>query len=191
MIIFTEKIFKKCLVMVTVAMILPFGLCAAEIEGVLFRDTITVEDKVLEVRGTGLLRYWGVKAYAGAFYLKKASSSKEALLDRSKRIEIEYLRPIKGKDFGPATNKGIARNVDAESFKRLLPRIEYHNSLYEDVQPGDRYSLTYIPGRGTELALNDKPKGIIKGAEFAAAVFSIWLGPKPINKSFKKQILNL
>ena len=27
--------------------------------------------------------------------------------------------------------------------------------------------------------------------EFAAAVFSIWLGSKPINKSFKKQILGL
>jgi hypothetical protein len=61
--------------------------------------------------------------------------------------------------------------------------------LYEDVQPGDRYSLTYIPGRGTELALNGVPKGIIRGAEFAEAVFSIWLGPEPINSSFKKQII--
>ena len=191
MLTFTKKIFKKCLVMVTAAIIIPFGLCAAEIESVVFRNTVTVEDKVLEARGTGLLRYWGVKAYVGAFYLEKTSSTEEALLDRSKRIEIEYLRPIKGKDFGPATNQGIVRNLDGKRFQRLLPRIEYHNSLYEDVQPGDRYSLTYIPGRGTELALNDKPKGIIKGADFAAAVFSIWLGPEPINKSFKKQLLNL
>jgi hypothetical protein len=46
-----------------------------------------------------------------------------------------------------------------------------------------------VPGRGTELALNGEPKGIIEGSEFAAAVFSIWLGPKPISNSFKKQIL--
>jgi hypothetical protein len=51
--------------------------------------------------------------------------------------------------------------------------------------------MTYIPGRGTELALNGEPKGVIKGADFAAAVFSIWLGPKPINTSFKEQILGL
>lgn len=53
------------------------------------------------------------------------------------------------------------------------------------------YSLTYIPGKGTALALNGEPKGLIEGADFAAAVFSIWLGPKPMNKSFKKQILGL
>ena len=51
--------------------------------------------------------------------------------------------------------------------------------------------LTYIPGRGTELALNGETKGLIKGANFAVAVFSIWLGSKPINKSFKRQILGL
>ncbi len=111
--------------------------------------------------------------------------------DTAKRIELEYFRSIKGKDFGPATDKSIAKNVDSATYDRLRPRIDYHNSLYTDVQPGDRYSLTYIPGRGTELALNGEPKGLIEGADFAAAVFSIWLGPKPINKSFKKQILGL
>jgi hypothetical protein len=49
--------------------------------------------------------------------------------------------------------------------------------------------LTYIPGRGTELALDGRPKGVIGGADFAAAVFAIWLGPKPLNKSFKAQLL--
>ena len=63
--------------------------------------------------------------------------------------------------------------------------------MYEDVKPGDRYSLTYIPGKGTELALNGEPKGIVEGSEFAAALFSIWLGKKPIDESFKKQILDL
>ena len=98
---------------------------------------------------------------------------------------------IKGKDFGPATDESIAKNVSPQTFKQLRPKIDYHNSLYEDVQPGDRYSLTYIPGKGTELALNGVPKGIIEGADFAAAVFSIWLGPMPISHSFKKQILGL
>ena len=161
------------------AVILPSVLNAAEIEGANFRDSFTVENTTLNFVGTGLLRYWGFKAYVGAFYLEEGSTIEEALLDRAKRIEIEYLRPIKGKDFGPATDKGIAKNVDSKTFTRLRPLIDHHNSLYEDVQPGDRYSLTYLP------------KGLIKGADFAAAVFSIWLGPKPINKSFKKQILGL
>lgn len=95
------------------------------------------------------------------------------------------------KDFGPATDKGIAKNVALDTYKRLRPQIDYHNSLYEDVQPGDRYSLTYISDKGTELALNGEPNGTIEGADFAAAVFSIWLGPEPINESFKRHILRL
>jgi hypothetical protein len=173
------------------AFIIPLGLNAAEIEGAYFEKSLTVDDTTIILKGAGLLRYWGFKAYVGAFYLQEGSTIEEALADRAKRIEIEYLRPIKGKDFGPATDKGIAENVDLETYKRLRPQIDFHNSLYEDVQPGDRYSLTYVPGRGTELALNGQPKGIIEGADFAAAVFSIWLGPEPINEAFKDQILGL
>ena len=135
------------------------------------------------------MRYWGFKVYVGAFYLEEGAAIDDVLSNKGKRIEIEYMRPIKGKDFGPATDKSIAKNVDSKTFERLRPRIDYHNSLYEDVQPGDRYSLTYIPGKGTELSLNGESKGLIEGADFAAAVFSIWLGAKPISESFKKQIM--
>lgn len=164
---------------------------AAEVKGVIYSDTYIVEDKTLKLTGAGLLRYWGFKAYTGAFYLEEGAAVDEALSDTAKRIELEYFRAIKGENFGPATDKSVAKNVDTATFERLRPQLDYHNSLYEDVQPGDRYSLTYVPGRGTELALNGEPKGIIEGPAFAAAVFSIWLGPNPINSSFKKQILGL
>jgi hypothetical protein len=127
---------------------------AAEVEGINFSNEYTVEDKSLRLTGVGLLRYWGFKAYTGALYLEEGASVAEVLSDTAKRIELEYFRAIKGKDFGLATDKSIAKNVDVTTYNRLRPQIEYHNSLYEDVQPGDRYSLTYIPGRGTELALN-------------------------------------
>ena len=178
--------------LVAMVFILPAsGVNAAVIEGAYFEKKLNVNNTTLKLTGTGLFRYWGFKAYVGAFYLEEGYTIDEALSDRAKRIELQYKRSIKGKDFGPATNKMIAKNVDEATLNRLRPQINYHNSLYEDVNPGDRYSLTYIPGRGTELALNGKPKGLIEGEEFAAAVFSIWLGSKPINKTFKKQILGL
>ena len=168
------------------------NLNAAKIEGAYFDESYIAEDTRLKLRGTGLLRYLGfIKAYVGAFYLDENCPVDEALTDRAKRIEVQYFKAIKGKDFGPATDKSIAKNVDPATFERLRPQIEFHNSLYVDVQPGDRYSLTYIPGRGTELALNGEPRGVIEGAEFAAALFSIWIGQQPIDKSFKKQILGL
>jgi len=177
------------LFMTFLLIIIAFPLYAAEVAGIQYRDSFLVDNTKLRLTGVGLLRYWGFKAYTGAFYLEEGTPVKDVFTDRAKRIELEYFRPIKGEDFGPATNKSIAKNVDSKTFDRLRPRIDYHNSLYEDVRPGDRYSLTYVPGKGTELARNGEPKGLTEGADFAAAVFSIWLGPKPISDSFKQQIL--
>ena len=165
---------------------------AAEIEGINFDDRYTVADTSLRLRGTGLLRVMVfAKIYVAALYLPEDYPSKQALSDVPKRLEVEYLRSIAGKDFGLATNKKISENVDSQTLKRLQPRLDYHNSLYQDVQAGDRYALTYIPGKGTELTLNGEPKGTIEGADFAAALFSIWLGPQPISESLKKDLLDL
>jgi len=183
---------KSAIVLVAaIFVLLAAGTNAAEIDGAYFKDHLIVNNTTLKLIGTGLLSYWGFKVYVGAFYLEEGCPIDEALSDRAKRIELQYKRSIKGKDFGPATDKSIAKNLDPAAISRLRPRIDYHNSLYEDVQPGDRYALTYIPGRGTELTLNGESKGVIEGADFAAAVFSIWLGPEPLNKSFKNQILGL
>jgi hypothetical protein len=162
----------------------------AEIEGVTFDDSVVTNDTLLTLRGTGLFRYLGfIKAYVGALYVADGTPTEEVLADAAKRLEVEYFHAIEGEDFGPATDKVIARNVDAQTLATLRPRIDQHNALYEDVQPGDRYSLTYIPGRGTELALNGEPKGLIEGADFAAAIYAMWLGQQPMNESFKKQLL--
>jgi hypothetical protein len=183
---------KYIITFVTILLHLTFSIqsiLAAEIEGIYYDDEYVVGDTKLRLVGTGLLRYWGFKAYTGALYLEEGVAVVDVLSDKAKRIELEYFRAIKGEDFGPATIKSIEKNVDASTIERIRPQIDYHNSLYEDVKPGDRYSLTYIPGRGTELALNGKPKGTIEGAEFAAAVFTIWLGRVPISQSFKRQIM--
>ncbi len=164
----------------------------AEIEGVHFENTYESDGIQMKIQGTGLLRYLGfIKAYVGALYLEEGSYVEDVLSDKPKRLEVEYFHALKGEDFGISTNKVIAKNTDALTLEKIRPQIDYHNSLYEDVQPGDRYSLTYIPGRGTELALNGKTKGIIKGADFASALFSMWLGEFPMNEPFKKQLLGL
>jgi hypothetical protein len=44
---------------------------------------------------------------------------------------------------------------------------------------------------GTELALNGRPMGMIEGADFAAAIFSLWLGENPYDKQFKNALLGV
>ena len=191
MILKPYRFVKTIVALIAIIFILPSGE-AAEVNGISFDDQYATGDMVLKIRGAGLLRVMAfAKVYAGAFYLPEDCTSEMALSDVPKRLEVEYFRSIAGDDFGPATHKKISENVDAQTYERLRSRIEYHNSLYQDVRPGDRYALTYIPGKGTELALNGETKGVVEGADFAAALFSIWLGPKPISESLKKDLLDV
>jgi Chalcone isomerase-like len=113
------------------------------------------------------------------------------LRDVPKRLEIHYFQPIKTGDFARSTEVWIRKNVDEKTYENLRERVARINALYEDVRPGDRYSLTYEVGRGTELALNGTPKGVIDGADFAAAMFSIWIGPHPLNESLRSALLGV
>lgn len=162
----------------------------AEIEGVSFDDSVEINDVKLHLVGTGLLRYMVfIKAYVAAFYLEQGANPEDALSDIPKRLEIEYFHSIDAEDFIFAANTLIPQNIDPDMMPLLRARIDRMNALYEDIHPGDRYSLTYIPGKGTELALNGQPRGVIDGADFASATFSMWLGPRPLSRSLKAVLL--
>ena len=157
-----------------------------------FDDQYRLGGDVLEVKGTGILRYLGfIKAYAGALYTLPGLDAEAVLADTPKRLEVEYFVPLAGEDFGPATYEGLSRNLSEEQIDKLRERIDYHNSLYVDVRPGDRYALTYAPGKGTALSLNGRRLGVIEGADFASAIFSLWLGEKPLDRQFRSALLGM
>jgi len=71
----------------------------------------------------------------------------------------------------------------------LKPKIDEFNALYRDMAPGDRYALTYLPGRATTLSWNGKPLGTVAGPDFAAALFGIWPGDHPLDGGLKNLLL--
>jgi len=181
---------KGYVLMLTLLIVHP--AVGTEVGSVVFDNQVMVGQQALEIKGAGVLRHLRfIKVYAGALYTLPGLAPETVLSDTPKRLEVEYFHALKGKDFGPATYKGLSKNLDAAEIERLRPRIDYHNSLYVDVQPGDRYTLTYLPGAGTELALNGRPMGTIEGADFAAAIFSLWLGKNPYDEQFKNALLGV
>jgi hypothetical protein len=167
---------------------------AAEIEGVRFLDRLSVGASELRLHGTGLLRYRVfIKGYVAALYLGESfareATPKTVLADVPRRLEIEYFWAIPADKFANATVEGISRSTGPATFERLRRSIDRINKLYEDVEPGDRYALTYLPGVGTELALNGRRLGVVEGADFSAALFAIWIGDEPLDESLRNQLL--
>jgi hypothetical protein len=155
-----------------------------------FTPEAAVHGETLLLRGTGRLVWMRVvTVYDAALYLPADVPGKDVLRDVPKRLELRYHVSIKGEKFGESAVPFLEKNVPAEELARLKPRIEQLNGFYRDVKEGDRYALTYVPGKGTTLSLNGNPLGTIDGADFAAAYFTIWLGAKPISDTLRDELI--
>lgn len=160
------------------------------VEGVPFEEAQRIQDVHLAIRGAGLLRYMVfIKVYAGALYLPPGADGADVLGAVPRRLEISYFHAVQAEAFARATREKIADNVSPDALTALGTRLAQFNRLYRDIQPGDRYGLTYIPGQGTALDLNGHVLGRVAGDDFARAVFSIWLGSDPIDEDFKAALL--
>jgi hypothetical protein len=160
------------------------------IENITFADSTDIGGTNVPLRNVALLRYMKViKVYVTAIYLPAGVKAEDVLSDVPRRLELSYMIAIKGPEFGKGAAPTLERNQTPAELARLQGRIDRINAAYRDVKPGDRYSLTYLPGRGTELALNNRPLLVIEGADFAAAYFGIWLGRNPFDSGLKRDLL--
>lgn len=158
---------------------------ALQIEGVQFSDRVTVAEQDLALKGAGLLRYRiFFRGYVAAYY--EGAAVDEA---QPRRIEIEYFWGIPADEFRKATVEGIAKNHPGRETADFAFSIDALNALYRDVEAGDRYALTWVPGEGTRLDHNGRTLGSVPGDDFGAAVFDIWLGEKPFDEGLKQDLL--
>ncbi len=159
--------------------------------GVEFAPAVKSEAVELRLCSTALLRYMTVfKGYSAGLYMSDCEERKEVLGDVPKRLDLSYYWSIDGEQFAKAAEELLARSVPEVELQRLRPRIELLHRSYRSVEPGDRYTLTYVPGQGTELALNGQELATVEGADFARAYFGIWLGDRPIDASFRDALLD-
>ena len=166
------------------------GTQAAEIEGVHFPDQFRAAEQVLTLRGIGLVRRLVfVKLCVAGLYLEEGVPADQALSNVPKRLEMQSFRAIEGAEFAQEAEEALLKNVPPSTITALRSSIDRLHAAYEDLKPGDRYALTYVPDWGTQLELNGTPKVTIEGPDFAAAYFAIWLGPRPISTKLKAQML--
>ncbi len=185
------KCYIKSFCMLVVLLVTMVGLAqAVEINGVRFSDSLVVDQNELELNGVAVLT-WALlfDVYAGALYLPADVRGQGWSNDVAKRLELAYFREIEAKGFAEASDKLLQDNLMPAEYQSLAKRLQAFYGFFQDVKPGDRYSINYIPEKGTELRLNEQPLGSVPGADFAAAYFGIWLGAEPISKDFRNRLL--
>jgi hypothetical protein len=181
---------KLSIFLIAAFLCLSAAMPAATIEGVAFADSWSAEGQELRLVGTGLQRYLVVyKVCVAALYLPADVVPKHALKDVGKRLEIHYFHDIDAESFATLTVRGVRDNATPEQFEAVRVDLERFVKAYARVRVGDRYSLTYLPATGTTLALNGKDRITIPGANFAAALFAVWLGERPVTSGLRAGLL--
>lgn len=167
---------------------------AVEIKGVAFADQVTTQSgQPLTLIGSGLFTYLLWDAYVGAYYQDARRPRPAPLKDVSRRLVLEYFHAIDAEDFAKATTKGVRKNLSAADFAAIEPELTRFNRAYQDVVPGDRYALQWLPaggGRGTlSLVLNGQVIFESDSLALANGLFAIWLGDEPAQQDFRTQLL--
>jgi len=166
-------------------------LASLPARGAFAPPTAVEEDGIrFELVGHGAFRWKRlVHAYDASLHAGQGSKRDSLLAGAPLRLEIHYRREFSAPDIVSGGDALLKRNVTAETWRRLQPRLTQLNSAYLDVKPGDRYTLTWVPGTGTTLRLNGKALVTVEGADFALAYFRIWLGEEPISTALRDQLL--
>ena len=180
---------------VLLALVLATTAGARERDGVTFEERVTADGKPLALNGrlglrTRKILLVSVKVYVIGLYVESPSTDARAILaaDRIKRVDLVVRRDLSGADVSSAIAEAMNEANPARK-ETLAPRIASFQRLFPNVATGDRISLTYLPSRGTTVAIQGVDKGTIAGDDFAEALFSVWLGPRPIQEDVKTDLL--
>jgi hypothetical protein len=162
---------------------------AIRIEHATFAATAVAGETPLRLRGAGLLR-WGffVKVYAAALYVADEGGF-DPHADTARRLEFTYFVGFSADDLRGAADHVLRQNFTSEVLAPLRGRIDALHEAYVNVRSGDRVTITYVPGRGTELTLNGKSLAVVEGADFARAYFAIFLGERPVDEGLRRALL--
>lgn len=159
--------------------------------GVTMPDTVQVDGKTLQLNGLGVREatVMNVDVYVAGLYLEKPSKNPQEVItsDQAKRLVLFFVRDVDREDMVNAWNEGFQKN----KAKGLDAELKKLNAMMTGMKEGQRLSLTYIPGTGTQVAVDGKPQGTIEGADFARVVFSIFVGPMPPNPGLKQGLLGV
>jgi len=161
-----------------------------EVLGVSMPEVVKVADWELRLNGVGIFKEKTFfKVYVVGLYLEKPTADADVAIatDEAKRMVLTMLRDVSRDVFVQAVETGIMRNSSV-AMPTLRARLDLLKQTLPALQKGNVLDFTYLPGTGT-LVRGQGQEMTIPGKDFADALFSAWLGSKPVNAALKRQLL--
>lgn len=139
-----------------------------------------------------------VKVYAVGFYVSDAALAGPLAAHKGKTATPAFYKDLASGDFEKTIVMKFTREVTADqiqgAFRETLgaadpTKLNQFLAFFGDTKVGESYEIAWKNGAlQTKVVGADKTP--IADAKFAAAVFGIWLGDKPIQEDIKKGLVS-
>ena len=171
-----------------------FASIAAEVSGIKVDDKATVGGQELVLNGAGMRTRLFLKVYVGALYVPQKTSNIQGVIGRNqpRRMAMTLQRDVSADQLLEAVRAGLADNNSQADLDAIRTQVDEFVTIFKSVgeaKAGQMIVIDYIPADGTRISLDGSLKGTIGGEAFSKALFSTWLGEKPVQESLKKALL--
>jgi len=182
----TKKIVALIL---SILFIMATNVHAKMARGVNFADTYVDEETLMTLMGVGRKKVFFKDIFYSGFYLQEGVNREDALDNVAKRIEVQYERPIPAEKVYSYVKRSMKKSMKEEEYQLVVDDVLRMRQYFVDLEPGDRFNFTYVPGVGTKFDFNDEYLGVVEGNLFGKGIFATWVGDKPFDMTVRNQVL--
>jgi hypothetical protein len=139
-----------------------------------------------------------VKVYAVGLYVADSALAGPLAAYKGKPKAAPFYKDLVWGDFPKEIHMNFVRDLSASqiqgAFRETLEsaekaKVDAFVSYFGDIKTGQDCVLRWAPGGTLEVSVAGAAKPAIADKNFAAAVFGIWLGEKPIQDDIKQDLV--
>ena len=160
--------------------------------------TFAEKDGATSLLGVGLRTRTMAKVYAIGLYVADSALSGPLATYKGKTSSPEFYRELVNGDFRKKVVLKFVRDLSPDqirdafrdSLKGAGPKTDVFVQYFTDVRKGQEILIGWTPGVGLETKASGLNKPPLNDKAFAASVFGIWLGEKPIQDEIKRDLVS-
>jgi len=160
--------------------------------GVTMPNSKTIAGKKVVLNGMGIREatVFNVDVYVAGLYLEKKSRSTKEVVnsDQVKQIHLKFVRDVDRSDITKAWRESFRRNAGKKHYSKIKAHVAKLNGWMTKIKDGGSLTFTYVPGKGTSVAVNGSKKGTINDVFFSRVLIGVFVDRAP-NSGLKKGLL--
>jgi hypothetical protein len=136
-----------------------------------------------------------VKVYVVALYVSEAALAGPLAAYRGRPASPELYRELAWGDFDKRLTLRFVRDLDREQIQKAMREalagqadpalLERFVSYFPELKQGQQAELRWLPGGALAATMAGQPRTPIESKDFAAAVFGLFLGERPLQDDIK------